>query len=463
MTFPLQFENTLTKSLPQVEVAALLEAIQTPAPASVRVNAKKGATIQPDLIQTAVPWSEHAFILKERPAYFADPAFHAGAYYSQEASSTIIEEVVKQLLETMPSKAIMLDLCGAPGGKSTILASQLRAEDVLVANEVIHSRTPVLHENLIKWGAANHIVTRADAFHLGQSGILFDLILADMPCSGEGMFRKDPDSMNEWSPENVNHCALRQTKIAHEIWPALKEGGYLIYSTCTYNRQENENNVNQICKELGGELLVLSVEQHAEVYFQETGMYRLMPHRSMGEGFFFAVIRKVSNSLASPSHRKGNKGNFTPVRINEIPSSSLGCYRRENEIYGIQPFAMDSALDILNLLPMIYAPGTLLGKTFEKKGGPALFKPEVGLALLSLSSQHYPKIALTDEQAIAYLQRQSLPNALALKGISTATWGRIALGFVNGVNHQWNNLWPMEWRLRADKVQPISIIERGSS
>ena len=261
----------------------MLEALQMQAPISVRINTQK--TVSKPGLATAVPWCENGYYLPERPLFAADPAFHAGHYYVQEAGSMVVGSIVKNLLSALPEPAVVLDLCAAPGGKSTHLASVLREGDMLVANEVIGTRTPILAENLCKWGAGNHIVSRADASRFGASGAQFDIVVADLPCSGEGMFRKDPAAIDEWSENNVKLCAERQQRIVTDIWPAIAPGGYLIYSTCTYNTAENEDNVNRLAETLGADILQPKFLGKEAFYCLQDGMFRAFPNKTQARFF----------------------------------------------------------------------------------------------------------------------------------------------------------------------------------
>lgn len=461
MPLPLkaEFEPLLHEALPDDEVAFLLDSLDWPAHTSVRINPAKCKGIQPDLILSALPWSENTFLLKKRPEFIADPALHSGYYYVQEASSSVVGTVVKSLLKN-EEPSVVLDLCGAPGGKSTHISSVLRTNDILVANEVIHSRTPVLHENLNKWGDARHIVTRADSSQLGHCDQIFDIIVADMPCSGEGMFRKDPASRQEWSLDNVNLCALRQNRIASQIWPSLKPGGFLLYSTCTYNRKENEDNVKKICEELGAEIHIPENIAQYGFYSIEKGMYRLMPHRHPGEGFFFAVLRKTGGAVARKKHGKhSGKTRYQKTHLPFIYGDDMTWFSDADQVYGFRNNDTDNLFSLLQQLPAVYAPGTLVGKVLNKKNE-TVFKPESSLALISgLTTEYYPETEVNDSDIIRFFRREALINPQKLRGIHKVNWCGIKPGFVNGTGAVFNNLWPMEWRIRKEGLNPGTIVE----
>jgi 16S rRNA C967 or C1407 C5-methylase (RsmB/RsmF family) len=275
---------------------------------SVRMNRLKQAKPHWEGAE-AVPWCPTGYYLPQKPVYTLDPLFHAGCFYPQEASSMVLDWLVAHVCE-LPEQPMVLDLCGAPGGKSTLLASFLNGNGLLVANEVIKSRAIILAENISKWGAANCIVTRSDPSKFGVLTSMFDLIVVDAPCSGEGMFRKDKRSIEEWSEANAQMCALRQQRILNDAWPALKQGGYLIYSTCTFNPSENEGNMAWLAETLGAEVLPLNVPDDWGVDRIPVGSgngLAFYPHKVRGEGFFVAVLRKTAEEKALPSSKMRDK------------------------------------------------------------------------------------------------------------------------------------------------------------
>jgi 16S rRNA C967 or C1407 C5-methylase (RsmB/RsmF family) len=280
------------------EYARLEKALQEDeTPVSIRFNPAKQTTSE--FKCEKIKWCETGYYLSERPSFTFDPLFHAGCYYVQEASSMFLEQVVKQYITT---PVVCLDLCAAPGGKSTHLSSLLPEKSLLVSNEVIHSRANILKENLIKWGAPHTVVTCNDPKEIGRLTHLFDVIVADLPCSGEGMFRKDQHSRNEWSVANVRLCAARQRRIIHDVWDSLKPGGLLVYSTCTFNREENEDNIRYLIKTLSAEVLPVSIEKDWDICHAIDAsfpFYRFYPHKIMGEGFCLAVLRKPDGKLKS--------------------------------------------------------------------------------------------------------------------------------------------------------------------
>ena len=304
MELPASFIDYTRALLGDEEYDKLAVALQQEPPVSIRLNQLK---INHSL-SDKVPWSSEGFYLEERLTFTFDPLFHAGCYYVQEASSMFVEQVLRQYI-TGPVK--MLDLCAAPGGKSTHARSVLPEGSLLVANEVIRNRSQILAENLTKWGHPDVVVTNNDPADFSALLSFFDVILTDVPCSGEGMFRKDPVAVEEWSPENVEICWQRQRRIIADIWDALKPGGILIYSTCTFNTKEDEENARWIQQEYGGEPLTVQVQENWNItgdLLSDKGdhskssipVYHFFPHKTKGEGFFLVAFRKPETEEEIP-------------------------------------------------------------------------------------------------------------------------------------------------------------------
>src|SRR5260221_5910839 len=276
--------------LPQ-EWGEFRSAHERPSPTSIRINPLKSNSKELEKI----PWTDLGYYLDQRPSFTFDPLFHAGAYYVQEASSMFLEQALKQTVD-LSQPICVLDLCAAPGGKSTHLLSLMSRESLLVSNETIRSRATILAENIQKWGSNNVVVTNNDPEDFGKLEGFFDAIVVDAPCSGEGLFRKDPNAVNEWSEEHIELCVVRQQRIINQVWPSLKKNGVLIYCTCTYNEKENEKNIHWLVEEKKVESVKLKVESEwgvEEVKTKNTYGYRFLPHQVKGEGFFIAVVRKT--------------------------------------------------------------------------------------------------------------------------------------------------------------------------
>ena len=280
-----------------------LQSFEEEPPVSIRLNPKKteGLSVADG---EQVPWCRGGYYLPQRPNFTMDPLLHAGCYYVQEAASMFLDEVLRQMhnayISHQPSAIrplAALDLCAAPGGKSTLLRAALPENCVLYSNEPVRNRASILLENVTKWGYQNHHVTNAYPRDYRKEKMKFDLILCDVPCSGEGMFRKDPATIREWSPQNVEKCWQLQREIVADAWQCLNAGGLLIYSTCTFNTKENEENIRWILDNYEAEVLPVETRPEWNITgsllsgFNEP-VYRFIPGISRGEGLFMCVLRK---------------------------------------------------------------------------------------------------------------------------------------------------------------------------
>ena len=436
------------------------EALATETPVSIRSNRTK---CQLPVEGEPIPWATSGMYLKNRPTFTFDPLFHAGCYYVQEASSMFVERVLQEYVH---EPVVMLDLCAAPGGKSTLCRSTLPEGSLLVANEVMRNRSQILAENLIKWGHPEVVVTNNDPADFTELTHLFDVILTDVPCSGEGMFRKDQVAVEEWSLENVDICWQRQRRILTDIWPSLKPGGFLIYSTCTFNREEDEDNVAWIAKELGAEILPVPIEDSWGITGNLVGgefpVYRFLPHKTKGEGFFLAVLRKqegeceetLSRFSKSPSRmdkKKKGKDNKQPLVVPKEAKewlasvSDYSLAMKDTQVVAFPKAYQDEYALLQQTLKVIHA-GITLG---EVKGKDLI--PHHSLAMsTALASEAFPKAEVSYEQAIAYLRKEGLIlDADVPRGYVLLTYQGIPLGFVKNIGNRANNLYPQEWRIRS--------------
>ena len=380
---------------------------------SVRINPwkAKGEVLFPQA--EPVPWCEGAFWLKERPLFTRDPRFHAGVYYVQEAGSLFLDHVLRHWI-TGPVSA--LDLCAAPGGKSTLMRAALPAGSVLVSNEIDRRRANILLENILKQGHPGVLVTHNAPKDFAKTNLLFDVILTDVPCSGEGLFRRDPAAISEWSAQNVYFCAERQRQILRDIWPCLKDGGLLIYSTCTFNTHENEENVRWIAEELGAELLAVPVRPEWQITGSLLGgwtepVYRFIPGTTRSEGLFMAVLRK-----------KGG-----------------------NRAFATLPASLRTQVKKYPLLHLLYDGQP----TFEAKGREQI--PSVAQALsLTTEETSFPRAELSLDAALRYLHREALVlPAGTPRGFVLVTYQGYPLGFVKNLGDRANNLYPKPWAIRS--------------
>lgn len=456
MLLPQAFQEQMCALLGTAEAGALCNVLtETPPPVSVRRHPLKAGDAFAEAER--VEWCEAGRYLAERPSFTFDPRLHGGAYYVQEASSMFIEQAYRCIAATT-SPHRLLDLCAAPGGKSTLWRSLLPDGSLLVANEPMRPRAQILAENLTKWGHPDVVVTRAFPEEFATLGSFFDVIAADVPCSGEGMFRKDEQAREEWSPEAVVACAERQRSIIADVWPALGEGGYLVYSTCTFNREENEDNVIFICRELGAELVEIPIDPQWNVQGDTTGrslpVYHFFPHRTRGEGIFLALLRKTSSAPTLREGKSRKKNDRKPSA--PIPSSAmLAAWLQSADDYHLfRPSeetiaAVRSALmtDVQRVMATVHclAAGVLMA---EEKGRKLI--PQHALALSTvLAPDAFPREALSYEQAIAYLRREAITlSASAPCGYVLVCFEGLPLGFVNNLGARANNLYPNEWRIR---------------
>lgn len=441
---PKEFEESLQKTLGN-SFPDFIDSLQTPSPVSIRLNPNK----QHSDNLNAVPWSQFGRYLNERPKFTLDPTFHAGAYYVQEASSMFMEQALTQTVDlTKPLR--VLDISAAPGGKSTHLLSLLVSESLLVSNEVIRLRASILTENIQKWGHSNVIVTNNDPEDFTRLTGFFDVILVDAPCSGEGLFRKDPNAIKEWSPENVQLCAKRQRRILSELWPALKQNGVLIYSTCTYNKLENEENINWLNENHEAESIKLNINPDWGIEAVEERNvygYHFYPHKIKGEGFFLAAIRKTE---AQPeAHFKIRKGlNAPPKKILEQLNSwttltSPTFFTWNDVVYTVPKSITKETEILLDHLKFVQA-GTALATMKHDK-----LIPEHAAALaINLNKNNFLQLEVSEQDALKYLRKDPVEINGAPKGYTLITHKGLSLGWVNVLDNRMNNLYPKEWRIR---------------
>lgn len=424
---------------------------------SIRINSKK---IEETRKENTVPWCSNGYYLAERPSFTFDPIFHLGGYYVQEASSMFVEYAVKQVLT---DEIRCLDLCAAPGGKSTLMSSLLSENSLLVSNEIIRSRAFILEENLMKWGNPNVVVTNNNPDDFQGLRHYFDLMLIDAPCSGEGMFRKDKQAIYEWSISNVIQCAQRQKEIITSVWDTLRPGGHLIYSTCTYNREENEDIVAWVCDTYKASVIDLNVPEswgisESNVIGKPT--YHFYPHKIQGEGFFLAVLQKNENE-----EKCSMKHNTKKQKERKSNSSLLTQY--QNYIKDVDRFAFDESENILSAFPVnladdlfllkrhlnIIHSGVVLG---EAKGKD--FIPCQSLALSNfLDQSKFNTLDISWNMAISFLRKEPLTLSSVPKGIILLTYRDKPLGFVKNLGNRANNLYPNEWRIRSANIPEQTV------
>jgi len=440
MVLPDQFIQS-TKQVLNDEFPAFEAALETVSPTSIRLNDKIDYPIEKE----RVSWCEQGCYLSERPLFTADPLLHGGAYYVQEASSMFLYQAIKQCFANTER---VLDLCAAPGGKSTLLAQNLNSESLLISNEIIRQRAQILAENLTKWGNPNVVVTNNEAADFAQLQHYFDAIVIDAPCSGEGMFRKDPNAINEWSVDNVITCVSRQREILADVWDALKPGGILVYSTCTYNRAENEENVLWVCEELGAECIRLSIDS-SNIVVSDYG-YRFYPHRVKGEGFFMSVMRKSEGNVRTKTFKSSTdktikKTDPASLPVQLIDSQNYLFYNIDSKIIAFSKNHINELLYIRSAFNCLMAGVEL----FEVKGKDLI--PAHRLALLkNIDNSTCTSVEVDYETAINYLKREAISLPDAPTGYLLVTYKSLALGWVKNIGNRCNNLYPQHWRIRMN-------------
>ena len=403
----------------------LISGLAATPPVSIRLNpfkVAKDAYLEDEeqlngLQLTPVPWAKDGYLLSERPSFTLDPLFHAGAYYIQEASSMFLDFIIRQLIK---EPVTMLDLCAAPGGKTTCAMAALPEGSILYSNEPIRTRANILAENVMKFGHPDIIVTNNYAKDYAKAKKTFDVILTDVPCSGEGMFRKDPNAINEWSTSNVDSCWKIQRSIVEDIWQCLKPGGILIYSTCTFNAHEDEENVQWIIDNLGADPIALEgVKEEWNITGALKGnlpVYRFIPGKTKGEGLFMAVMRKKGEPTQGS----------TPTILKKERKISMKEKGLKVMTHGINPPT--------------------------QKGKKTI--PDISLALsINQKENDYPHVDVDRQTAINYLRREAITlPADTPRGIVTITYKGLGLGFANNIGNRANNLYPQEWRIKTTHV-----------
>ena len=448
MQFPLSLISQL-QSVNGFDEASFLRAHAEPAVTSVRLHPLKGAgtTIAGDKI----PWCDDGILLKERPVFTLDPAYHAGAYYVQEASSMFLEHAWKHTVDDN-SRLRVLDLCAAPGGKSTLIAALLKPGSLLLSNEVIRTRASILEENMVRWGYPNTWVVCNDPRDFGSLEGYFDAMIVDAPCSGSGLFRKDARALNEWSEDNVALCSARQKRILADVWPSLKQNGIIIYATCSFSLEEDEQILDWLATEYDCETVSVPVPETwgiSEVVspFRRFSGYRFFPGKVKGEGFFMAVIRKT-----------GNAGSPKPVKFKTTNMSRIAEQTAHLLLPGERQF-IEWNKDMFSALHPDHLPDWhLLSKAlyFRKVGlnigSPSAkeWLPAHDIALSVDASGSIPAINASREQALQFLKREDFGAGEGEKGWRLVKFNNLGLGWIKCIGNRSNNYLPKHWRIRME-------------
>ena len=469
--FRRDFTEYLEEAVGHENALIALSALRSPSSASVRLNPHKNGASFPCGTE-AVPWNGYGLMLESRPSFTLDPYLHAGGYYVQDSSSMFVGHVLRQLLPDLADRigrpVLALDLCAAPGGKATDAAASLRQvfgdSFLLVANEVVRQRAAVLADNAAVWGDPCVMVTSSDPERFLMLPETFDIIICDVPCSGEGMFRKDPKALEQWSPETVSLCEARQRRIVADAWESLASGGILLYSTCTFNTRENDGNVEWICSSLGGTPIdVPGSDGFAGVLKTRFG-HLLVPGLVKGEGQYCAAIRKKGEAQGrekrqarkrsggaggrcqdSPGKRRGEDAQLLKLAGSLFSSTMRIFSGKDGRVRAIPEKIAGSAGTIASALNVLSAgceAGMLKGRDFV---------PSSDLALsLALSPGAFPSAELDRQTALSYLHKDAISLPDAPRGFVRVCYGGLGLGFVKNLGSRCNNLHPASRRIRMD-------------
>jgi len=429
-----------------IDAEPLIKALGEPSPVSIRVNPAKWS--RAPVTALPVEWCKTGYYIELRPSFTPDPLYHAGCYYPQEASGMFIEEIFRQVAEKGTFMRV-LDLCAAPGGKATHLASLIGPDGLLVANETIRARASVLSENISRWGCTNTLVTQNDPSDFAGMSGFFDMILVDAPCSGEGMFRERV-AVKEWSVENAVLCSGRQKRILKDVWPALKENGILIYSTCTFNPAENEENARWLISNGDAESVTLDISDFDNIVridHQGITGYGFYPDKVMGEGLFISVIRKKGSVEVQKRRERvrwdlrSAKEDIKAVRDWTIlPDESF--IRIGDEVLSIACGLED--FQYLGQYLRIVRMGTTICKVKNRE-----YLPVHDLAVSQgVRADAFGTAELDFSQAAAYLRRDELRLPGLKKGWLAVTYKGVNLGFVNNLGNRLNNYYPVNRRIR---------------
>lgn len=448
---PEKFVERVLRELGSDEGGALCQALEGESPVSVRLNAAKGLAAPS---RRPIGWSAGGYWLDVRPSFTLDPDFHAGRYYVQEASSQFVGHVVAACGGAEGAR--VLDLCAAPGGKTTLYSTLAGRGGLVVANEINRSRAAVLADNVRKWGLGNVAVTVNDPSQIARLEGWFDIVAVDAPCSGEGMFRKSEEARAEWSEANVAMCAERQRGILREAWRALRPGGSLLYSTCTFNVTENEGVLREFSAWADGQTepaervpvdTAWGIACGTEGDFQT---FRFYPHRIEGEGFFAAAVRKRAGAGERPRMPKAQRN---PVAwADRRAVQELNRWVTESEamrfaavgdtFYGYW-LSQAEAVQMLSGVLNVIASGAEMGQLFK-----GVLKPAHALALFTgLNRAATAVCELSPEEALAYLRRSDVAAERFTEGMNLVTAGDAALGFAKRIGRRCNNLYPNSLRI----------------
>ena len=449
ISLPEKFVERVCRDMGAEQGMALCHSLLGEVPTSIRLNPRKPFA-QPE--GRPVKWNRYGRYLDVRPSFTLDCGFNAGTYYVQEAGSQFVGHILEH---TDIEGARLLDMCAAPGGKTTLYSTLVGSEGLVVANEIVRNRAAVLADNVRKWGLGNVVVTNNEPRHIATFESWFDVVAVDAPCSGEGMFRKDEQARAEWSEANVRMCAARQAEILDQAWASLADGGLLIYSTCTFNTDENEGTLRAFSERVGAEI---EEAEHIECP-EEWGLvcgregawqtFRFYPHRTQSEGFFAAVARKatIGNRPITPKPRRkimndlGGKSRQELSRWVEHPEK-MRFAEVADTCYGYYTSRYEDVKHLAESLAVIYS-GVAMGRIFQ-----GVLKPDAALAFFAeLNRNSVACASLTKQDALQYMRKQDVPAEHFEEGMNLVECEGCALGFAKRIGNRCNNLFPNSLRI----------------
>ena len=431
---PLEFINSIKLDSPFGKL--LLDALDTPSPTSIRLNPRKIVLTHLDL-SSPVTWCEHGYYLNERPVFTLDPLYHAGVYYAQEAASMMLTSLIKQL--DLPENAFVLDACASPGGKTTAMVDGLSKHATVLANEINRHRANILVENITKWGVDNVLVTNDSPEAFKELTALFDVVLIDAPCSGEGMFRKDPNARTEWTPEAPGLCAKRQSLILAELHNTIKPGGYLIYSTCTFNRLENEQQMKAMLATGAFEQVQWNYPNQCQTGRDGLGCY-FLPGYTKSEGLYLCVLQKKG---ALEDYQFINSNHDQIENVFGINLEENQCMIKEGD--GLYVLTKNAKANIERIkTPLRYLKKGVKVAEQSPKG----WMPNQELVISTSIDLPLPRIALTEREALQYLRGETFLIPRDTPGFYCVTYQDIPVGLIKHLGNRFNNLYPKEWRIR---------------
>lgn len=426
------------------------DSLAEPTPVSIRINTWKSA-IGKDSYENLEPvsWHPNGRYLPERPVFTLDPLFHAGAYYVQEASSMALHFALQQITRVRRPLRI-LDLCASPGGKSTLLASWMPEHSLLLSNEVIQSRVGPLQDNMERWGYANTFTCSYDPAQFDKLTGFFDIVLVDAPCSGEGLFRKDPDAVNEWSEDQVKTCVARQRRILASAQKLVCQGGHLLFSTCTYNDQENEENAAWLA-EKSLEPVKINFPEGWNVVDKKYG-HQFYPHKVRGEGFYFAVFRQTEGVGMRAKLPRQFSG-LNPIHKRQIPILKNWVKASDQYFHLLRPdeTVLTASLALQNdllLLDHLLPKGVWMKDIGQFKGND--FIPSHALALNEIIGEDLASIDLGRSESLHFLRKETVVLQNVPKGWLLVRYEGTHLGWIKNIGNRINNYFPKEWRIRME-------------